>query len=305
MYANIRVVNPLMEDSIDTFIFQKLEEKTSRINEIWYRAGKTNALNLEEFNPSELKMGLVTDPFALAELILMEERERIQDEITGLTNQKGVLEEIVEERETFNKNIDHVKDVVKRYKPVKEEGKARSMETIFKIYRDYLDDEKTESTYQDQVVFDQVRKANASIKRGIEQILAPRGLDIGFDLKKVTGQIDKEIEQKEKYKEEKTGDKAIKDKGQEIIKDRIKKGYKPKTVAERVKEFSSLNDKLLSELMIYGNVEENKMLRAEMEKKGRALEESSDTVDEMERLLGAMEEMQSLLKEMEQLRQAA
>ena len=46
--ANIRVVNPLMEDSIDTFIFQKLEEKTSRINEIWYRAGKTNALNLED-----------------------------------------------------------------------------------------------------------------------------------------------------------------------------------------------------------------------------------------------------------------
>ena len=65
MYANIRVVNPLMEDSIDTFIFQKLEEKTSRINEIWYRAGKTNALNLEEFNPSELKMFLVTYPFAL------------------------------------------------------------------------------------------------------------------------------------------------------------------------------------------------------------------------------------------------
>lgn len=39
-YANVRIVNPLMEDSVDTFIFQKLEEKTSRINEIWYRAEK-------------------------------------------------------------------------------------------------------------------------------------------------------------------------------------------------------------------------------------------------------------------------
>jgi hypothetical protein len=305
MYANIRIVNPLMEDSIDTFIFQKLEEKTSRINEIWYRAGKTNALNLEEFNPSELKMGLVTDPFALAGLILMEERERLQDEITGLNNQKSVLEEIVEQREIFNKNIGHVKSVVEKYKPSKEESKARSIETIFKIYKDYLDDEDNEYTYQDQVVYDQVRKANAAIKRGIEQILAPRGLDIGFDLKKVTGQMDKEIERKEKYRDEKTGDKAIQDKGQEIIKDRIKKGYKPKTVGERVKEFSSLNPKLLSELMVYDGSDEAKVKQSEQKRKGEALEGTADRLTKIIQLRESFKRMKNRLEQIRELRKAA
>ena len=305
MYANIRIVNPLMEDSIDTFIFQKLEEKTSRINEIWYRAGKTNALNLEEFNPSELKMGLVTDPYALAELILMEERERLQDEITGLTNQKTVLEEIAEQREIFNKNIDYVKQGVNKYRPQKGSEKARSIETIFKIYKDYLEDEDTEYNYKDQTVFDQVRKANAAIKRGIEQILAPRGLDIGFDLKKVTNQMDKEIERKQKYMEEKTGDKAVQEKGQTIINDRIKKGYKPKTVAERVKEFSGLNPKLLSELMVYDNSEEAKAKQAEQKRKGAALEGTADRLTKIIQLRESFKRMKNRLEQIKELRKAA
>ena len=305
MYANIRIVNPLMEDSIDTFIFQKLEEKTSRINEIWYRAGKTNALNLEEFNPSELKMGLVTDPYALAELILMEERERLQDEITGLTNQKTVLEEIAEQREIFNKNIDYAKKIANKYRPQKGTEKARSIETIFKIYKDYLDDEDTEYNYKAQTVYDQVRKANAAVKRGIEQILAPRGLDIGFDLKKVTGQMDKEVEQKKKYMEEKTGDKAIQDKGKEIIKDRIKKGYKPKTVSERVKEFSTLNPKLLSELMVYDTSDEAKTKRSEQKRKGEALEGTADRLTKIIQLRESFKRMKDRLEQIKELRKAA
>ena len=305
MYANIRIVNPLMEDSIDTFIFQKLEEKTSRINEIWYRAGKTNALNLEEFNPSELKMGLVTDPFALAELILMEERERLQDDITGLANQKTVLEEIAEQREIFNKNIDHVKKIVNKYRPQKDSDKVRTIETIFKIFRDYMDDEETGYDYKDQVVFDQVRKANASIKRGIEQVLAPRGLDIGFDLKKVTGQMDKEIDRKRTYMEEKTGDNAIQEKGKEIIKDRIKKGYKPKTVVERVKEFASLNPKLLTELMVYDTSDEAKAKQMEHKRKGEVLEGTADRLTKIIQLRESFKRMKSRLEQIKELRKAA
>jgi hypothetical protein len=305
IYANVRIVNPLMEDSIDTFIFQKLEEKTSRINEIWYRAGKTNALNLEEFNPAELKMGLITDPYALAELILMEERERLQDEITGITNQKTVLEEIAEQREVFNKNIDHIKKIVDKYRPQKSGEKPRSTETLFKLYKDYLEDEDTAYNYKDQTVFDQVRKAHAAVKRGVEQILAPRGLDIGFDLKKVTGQMNKEIEQKQKYMEERTGDKAVQEKGEAIIKDRVKKGYKPKTVTERVKEFSNLNPKLLTELMVYDNSEEAKDRKVKQLQRGAELEESSDAVEELEALVRDMEEMDLILSELEELQKAA
>jgi hypothetical protein len=305
IYANVRIVVPLMEDSIDTFIFQKQQEKTSRINEIWYRAGKSNTLNLEEFNPAELKMGLITDPLALAELILLSEREKLQDEITGIRNQKDVLTELSEQREIFNKNIGHVKEVVNTYKPPKEKVEDRSIETIFKIFKDYLSDPNADYTYQDQVIYDEVRKANAAIKRGIEQILEPRGLDITFDLKKVTSKLDLEIEKLSEHMETATGDDAIKAKAHEITEDRINKGYLPKTVAQRVKEFETLNPSLLSALMVYDTGEQAKQKQQEQLNRGMDLSDTSDALEELEALLKDMEEMDQLLAELERLKSAA
>jgi N12 class adenine-specific DNA methylase len=311
-HANIRVVNPLMEDSVDTFIFQKLEEKTSRINEIWYRAGKTNSLNLEEFNPSELKSGLITDPHALAELILMEEREQLQDTINGLKNQQTVLEDINKARTDFNENIEHVKNAVNRYKPQKtvdKDGnaiqvKARTLETIFKIYKDYLDDENTETTYRDQTIYDTVRKANATITRGLEQVLEPKGFDINFDYDKVVGKINKEIEEHQKVLEERTGQEALNEKAQEIIQERIDKGYKPKTVKERVDEFASMNDKVLTELMVYDGGEAAQAKTKVRAKKGETLESAADGLDKIRNLKKAFSAMQERLQRIKALQAA-
>lgn len=242
-FANVRIVNPLMENSIDSFIFQKLQEKTSRINEIWYRAGKTNALNLEEFNPSELKTGLITDPKALAELILMEEREKLQDEINSLKNQKDVLVLLDKARTDFNENIEEVKRIAKSYKP---NSNSRSIENVFKTYKAYLEDPETPSSYRDDTIYDTVRKANSTLKRGLEQILKPKGFDINFDVTSVVGKIEKEIEEINQVLEEQTGDEAIAEKAKQITKERLEKGYQPKTVSERVKEFAFL----LSQIVI-------------------------------------------------------
>lgn len=305
MFANIRIVNPLMEDSIDTFIFQKLEEKTSRINEIWFRAGKTNALSLEEFNPGELKMGLVTDPHALAGLIMMEEKERLQDELNGLRNQKDVLKTLDEQRAIYNTNFPHVKKTADRYSPSKEEGKARSVETLFKIYRDYLEDENSGSSYLDENTFDKVRKAYAAVQRGIEQILQPRGLDINFKLETVTKNLDKEIDEKQHYMDETTGDKGINAKAEEIIADRVKKGFKPKSVAERVEEFSKLNPKLLSELMVYDGSDEAKAKQAAQKRKGQALEGTADRLTKIIELRESFKRMKNRLAKVRELRNAA
>lgn len=57
----VRVVMPLIQDSMDVFVFQKLEEKTSRINDIWFKADRGNVLDLESLNPQEIKLALITD----------------------------------------------------------------------------------------------------------------------------------------------------------------------------------------------------------------------------------------------------
>ena len=121
---------------------------------------------------------------------------------------------------------------MERYKPQKTTDKdgnpikvqARSIETVLKIYKDYLEDETTQTTYRDQNIYDTVRKANATLKRGLEQVLEPKGYDINFDFEQVNGRINTEIEEKQRILEERTGTEAVSQKAEEIIKDREQKG---------------------------------------------------------------------------------
>lgn len=305
VYANVRIVNPLVEDSIDMFIFQKLEEKTSRINEIWYRAGKTNALNLEEFNPGELKIGLVTNPKVLAALLVVEEREHLHDDIQNILNQKALIENIDTQRSVFKTNIDYIRKGADLYRPPREKGKERATETILKIFGEYIDDITSRSTYKDASIYETVRNAHYAMERGLEEILQPRGLTIDFDRKKLFARMEREVKEIERQKEEKTGQKAIDAKAEEIIEERIAKGYQKKTVEERVKEFSKMNTKYLSELMVYDTTEESIQKQIALQEHGLALEESSDTIDELEALVKDMEEMDKLLTELEKLTNAA
>ncbi|MVO09736.1 SNF2 family helicase [Flavobacterium sp. TP390] len=60
-FGYVRIVMPLMENSMDVFVFQKLEEKTSRINDLWSKSDRGNVLDEESLDPNEVKFALVTD----------------------------------------------------------------------------------------------------------------------------------------------------------------------------------------------------------------------------------------------------
>ena len=84
---NVRINTPLMADCIDVFMFQKLEDKTERINQIWTKNGNANELDTTAFNPSELKYELLTDPVAIAQL----EREYKKDQLEEQKAQEGEI----------------------------------------------------------------------------------------------------------------------------------------------------------------------------------------------------------------------
>lgn len=77
----VRVVMPLVQDSMDVFVFQKLEEKTARINDIWYRAERGNVLDLESLDPEEIKFALISDPMKLASMIQKERVAEVRQEL--------------------------------------------------------------------------------------------------------------------------------------------------------------------------------------------------------------------------------
>jgi hypothetical protein len=303
-FANVRIVIPLIENSIDVAIFQKLEEKTNRINEMWNRAGKENTLKLDEFNPAELKIGLITNPRILAEITLMEDKEILQDEITRLENQVAELDGIVQARNTFQNHIGAIEATVNMYKPLKEGQSPRTTETVLRIFKAFIDDPETSSRYIEEANFNTTRKAYQLLKRATERILEPRGLDIHFNQEVVLKRFQEEIEQNKENLELKTGNEAQAKLTKEIIEEREKSGYQPKPVIERVKEFASLNDKLLSERMIYEG-DASISNRNERIQLSDDHDSTDDLLVEMEKLLKDTEEMEQLMNEMNELEQAA
>ena len=109
-FDSVRIVNPLVVDSADIFLFQKLQEKTARLNTIWSTDGHSNVLNTQEFNPEELKYALIKNPAVIAELRIIEQKAKLQSEILGLKRQIEISQKVVEAASDIK---DRIKDVAK------------------------------------------------------------------------------------------------------------------------------------------------------------------------------------------------
>ncbi len=87
----VRVVMPLMENSMDVFVFQKLEEKTSRINDLWSKSDRGNVLDEESLDPNEVKFALVTDLNVLVRFEMSQVKEELYNNVKILENRIGDL----------------------------------------------------------------------------------------------------------------------------------------------------------------------------------------------------------------------
>lgn len=115
-FSSVRIVNPLVIDSADIFIFQKLQEKTSRLNSIWATDGRKNVLNTEEFDPEELKYALIRDPKVIGELKSVEEVSTIEGDILS---QERLIDRATQSKEvigTINHRLDDMIESVKEYR---------------------------------------------------------------------------------------------------------------------------------------------------------------------------------------------
>lgn len=118
-FADIRVAFPMIENSSDPVIFQLLQEKTLRIKEIWDKDGKTSTLDLRDFNPSDLKKKLITDPESKTEYWYQENAKELEDDLILFGNQLKRLKVAQDNYETVEdlrvpmqkalKVIDHFK----------------------------------------------------------------------------------------------------------------------------------------------------------------------------------------------------
>jgi hypothetical protein len=101
-FQYVRIVMPLVQDSMDVFVFQKLEEKTSRINDIWFRGDRGNVLDLESMDPEEIKLALITDVDRLVAMFFDQAKENLSRDYKRVTLAIDTLKEVQSDINYYN-----------------------------------------------------------------------------------------------------------------------------------------------------------------------------------------------------------
>jgi len=109
-------VDVLMEDSIDSKLYQKQSEKISRINQVFEKTGDA-AIDVSDINPEELKTDIIRDPARKAQFVVNEEMSRLNKEARDLNGKGLVIEKLASE-------IEEAESVIKEYNESLAESKA-------------------------------------------------------------------------------------------------------------------------------------------------------------------------------------
>lgn len=119
--GHVHMVYPLMEDSIDALLYQKYDEKSSRINALWSYKG--DRLNVEDINPEELKFDLIKDPAKKADFILSEKTVDLRTEQVLIKGKIETIDAILDKKITFETQLEEHQEEVSRWIERKKENR--------------------------------------------------------------------------------------------------------------------------------------------------------------------------------------
>ena len=267
-FMNVRIVNPLVIDSIDIFMFQKLEEKTARINSIWSNNNKS-VFKLEEINPEEIKSALIKDPKVIAALEVEIKDVKIQDEMNSIKTVNQRLEDYLKNVYQYTNWKDETNALINEYAPSKKsdtyDAKVNYMANLFrqeypkdgegKVMLGYQDsnyrmDEMYKKFGVDGISsldkpdrpywFPRVVEAKRLIEKDNKELLAPRNIksdSIRDYISSTDAKIAKLEEEKKYLKSEEYVDKRTK----EIVAERERTKFVLKSIPQLISEFERLN----------------------------------------------------------------
>lgn len=107
------IVYPLMNDSIDSMMYQKYDEKSSRLNALWSYKG--DSLNVEDINPEELKFALIKDPEKRAKMRINQQQAELKRSLRMINAEYDNLGTMAQELRKAKKGIEEWEDSVDTY----------------------------------------------------------------------------------------------------------------------------------------------------------------------------------------------
>ncbi|MEH0157359.1 SNF2-related protein [Limibacter armeniacum] len=279
-FGFVRIVMPLVENSMDVFVFQKLDEKSARINDLWYRSDRGNVLDEESLDTNEVKYALISDEKVLAEHDIKIEYK----EIIGLRSQVQSNIELLEEFQSIKSNYHHYRDEVLkeirtrferlesydfiRNKPSEEEIKKRfdtkklqdearkgialHEETLEKVIKSSSINDKDiirirtifSRLYKEFYGGLKVEKFKEALKKYnkiISQILTPKGLTPEDNIQGLIDELKREYQAIEKDRQRIQSDNYFLEVARRIAQKKKEMAVSGASIEQRVKEFKNLN----------------------------------------------------------------
>ena len=102
MFKYVRIAVPLVQDTLDSFINQKLDEKSKRIASIWDKENKVNDYSVNDaLDPMEIKYNLIKDENKLFSMRLSMSLEKTKKEISIAEEKNNGFQLLKESSENF------------------------------------------------------------------------------------------------------------------------------------------------------------------------------------------------------------
>jgi hypothetical protein len=275
-YGFVRVVMPLVQDSMDVFVFQKLEEKTYRINDIWYRGDRGNVLDLESLDPEEVKYALLTDIEAIAVSIIKKELKIQQRKITAIEENINTLREFVGWQQSYTRykerafasiqyfckilsDIPHVKNKPddKALKAMEKEqrDKVKSDIEFFDAATRFLEKTPVEDKemlaiarrfsnafpYFETYYINAFKEALSVLAKAEKTVWASKGFTANDNIDDVITAYQKDLEQAREQLANLESDRHKRDVIDEVRERKEQMAVAGKSIEQRVDEFASLN----------------------------------------------------------------
>lgn len=267
-FNNVRIVLPMMSDSMDIFMFEKLEQKTERINSIWNYDGNSNVLKVEELDPREQKLRLVTNPRVIAELEVEGEETKIGEEIATIDSIIQTATNVIsfyDKRTKLEKELMKVLSIIvpaKQYASIevmmkdfeymlaeqeKDKEEERRIQSLLKNVENRYEYEFIDYDYslKRSWSYGNMKGAVAMLKKARKTFLDRYQIPDYKEAVQVF--IDDQNEQRRRMQEDKDRLKSpeyLDERAEEIERERKEKKVNIASIAERVKEFEKFNDLL-------------------------------------------------------------
>lgn len=164
--GHVHCCYPVMNDSIDSVLYQKHDEKRSRINELFnYKDGDT--LNVEEISPEDLKFDLIKDPKKRSKMIMeqgiiekdekgnvifkFEGTNKIQNELNKVESRLKSFDEVYEKRISLKKHLEETNNEIAGLEKNIEDCKDKNLEIPTWCKEELKDNRKYKESYERQL----------------------------------------------------------------------------------------------------------------------------------------------------------